>query len=255
MTTLPLQAPSLAASPLGRLDPRWKQAAFLLAAFAFTALESLGPCVVALAGALALVLLARLPLRWYLARLAPVTLLLIPFAGVLPFVATGDGPTWSIGPIGLSEPGVIAAARLCLKAIGIVTLMVVLFVAATPADSFHAAQALHVPALLVQLIVLTYRYLFLLIEELGRLRIALRVRGYRHRSRLPSYRLTGQVAGILLVRSHERAERVGQAMRCRGFAGRFHSLRVFHTAPADVLFFCVMTGSAAGLLLWDLLER
>ena len=35
--------------------------------------------------------------------------------------------------------------------------------------------------LLVQLTLLSYRYLFLLADELGRLRIALRVRGYRNR--------------------------------------------------------------------------
>jgi cobalt/nickel transport system permease protein len=63
------------------------------------------------------------------------------------------------------------------------------------------------------------------------------------------------VAGALLVRSHERAERVGQAMRCRGFDGRFRSLTAFRTRPADVTFFLLTAGAAAGLLLWDLLPH
>jgi cobalt/nickel transport system permease protein len=65
----------------------------------------------------------------------------------------------------------------------------------------------------------------------------------------------GNVTGTLLVRSLERAERVGQAMRCRGFDGRFHSLAEFRTRGRDVLLFLVMVGAAAALLLWDLLLR
>src|SRR5437868_4244073 len=100
-----------------------------------------------------------------------------------------------------------------------------------------AAALRTLPAALLGLggaLVLTYRYTFLLAEELGRLRIALRVRGYRNRANLHSYRTIGHVAGTLLVRSHERAERVGQAMRCRGFDGRFRSLTAFRTRWPDV---------------------
>jgi cobalt/nickel transport system permease protein len=98
---------------------------------------------------------------------------------------------------------------------------------------------------------LTYRYVFVLAEELRRLRIALRVRGYRNRPTRHSYRTMGHVAGTLLVRGYERAERVGQAMRCRGFDGRFRSLTAFHTTPADVLFFAVVLGGAGALVGWD----
>ena len=93
--------------------------------------------------------------------------------------------------------------------------------------TLKAAHALRVPGLLVQLALLSYRYLFVLGDELARLRVALRVRGYRHRANWHSYRTVGHVAGTLLVRGYERAERVGQAMRCRGFDGRFRSLTEF----------------------------
>ena len=79
------------------------------------------------------------------------------------------------------------------------------------------------------------------LDEFARLRTALRVRGFRNRADLHSYRTIGQVAGTLLVRSHERSERVGQAMRCRGFDGQFRSLTQFHTAARDVLLFLIIT--------------
>jgi cobalt/nickel transport system permease protein len=121
--------------------------------------------------------------------------------------------------------------------------------------TLQAAHRLHVPGLLVQLTLLTYRYLFLLAGEFRRLRTALRVRGFRSGMNAHSYRTVAHVTGALLVRSHERAERVGQAMRCRGFDGTFRSLVEFRTSRADVLFFLLLSGSMLGLLAWDIATR
>ena len=107
------------------------------------------------------------------------------------------------------------------------------------------------PGLIIQLILLAYRYAFVLSAELARLRVALRARGYRNRASRHSYRTIGHAAGTLLVRGYERAERVGQAMRCRGFQGRFRTLGEFRTRPADVAFFGLVVASAASLACWD----
>jgi cobalt/nickel transport system permease protein len=238
-------------SPLRRLDPRWKLAALTLASAAVAALQTLPASALALAGALGLAVLGRLPPRWFLARLATVTLFLAPFALVLPFLFEDSSGTFTLGPVRISVHGVELALRLCGKALAIVTLMLVLL-ATTPLDALlQAAHRLRVPSLIIQLAVLTYRYLFVLSDELARLRIALRVRGYRNRVTLHSYRTVGHVAGTLLVRGHERAERVGQAMRCRGFDGRYRSLASFRTTPADVAAFAIIVGAALGLLLFD----
>jgi len=155
----------------------------------------------------------------------------------------------------LSPAGIILAALIVLKSLTIVTLMLVLWITAPLDETLKAAHALHVPGLLVQMMVLTYRYVFVLGEELGRLRIALRVRGYRNRPTLHSYRTVGHVTGTLLIRGYERAERVGQAMRCRGFDGYSRSLTEFHTRLADVAGFCAIVLAAGGLLVWDLVRR
>jgi cobalt/nickel transport system permease protein len=84
------------------------------------------------------------------------------------------------------------------------------------------------------------------------LRIALRVRGFRNAMTAHAYRTVGQVTGTLLVRGSDRAEHVAQAMRCRGFDGRFRTLTEFRTRPADVLMFVLTVGVAGGLVAWDL---
>jgi cobalt/nickel transport system permease protein len=102
---------------------------------------------------------------------------------------------------------------------------------------------------------MAHRYVFLFAEEFGRLRTVLRVRGYRNRASVHSYRTIGQVAGTLLVRGHERSERVANAMRCRGFDGRFRALHDFKTRGVDLLFFAMVVFVAGGLLGWDLWTR
>ena len=77
------------------------------------------------------------------------------------------------------------------------------------------------------------------------------MRGYRRRANLHSYRTVGHVTGTLLLRSYEQAERVGHAMRCRGFDGQFRSLANLKTRPADVVWFGAILLAAAGLLIWD----
>ena len=234
-------------SPLRRLDPRWKLAGLLLAVVATTFLRQLPTAALGLADAVALVLLGRLPPRWCLTRLGTMLLMVLPFMLLLPLLPD-DGPAWHVGAIRVSRHGVDSALVLGAKTATIVLLVLVLLGTAPLSATLKAAQSLHMPGLAVQLAVLTYRYIFVLAGELQRLRIALRVRAYRNRPTLHCYRTIGNVAGTLLVRGYERAERVSQAMRCRGFDGTFRSLTEFRTTAWDVLAFMAIAGTAAGLV-------
>jgi len=251
--TLALTQPSIADSPLSRWDPRWKLAALAPAAVLAALLRTLPAALVVLLVALLLTWVARLPLRWYLVRIGVVVLFLMLFVAWLPFLPS-TGPAWNVGPIRLSQDGLLHAALVLSKTVAVVTLMLLLWATAPLEVTFKAAHALHIPGLLVQLVFLSYRYLFLLADEFDRLRIALRVRGFRNRSDLHSYRTIGHVSGILLVRSYERAERVAAAMRCRGFDGQFHCLTDFRTRGADVALYAMLLGPLLAILAWDIVK-
>jgi cobalt/nickel transport system permease protein len=173
------------------------------------------------------------------------------FLASLPFVVQDGHETLEVGFVTLSVTGLLRLIALTAKIASMISLMLVLLATTPMPGLFKAARALWMPRLLVLLMLLTYRYVFLLTDEFARLRIALRVRGFRNRADLHSYRTIGQVAGTLLVRSHERSERVGQAMRCRGFDGEFRALDDFRTAWPDPLAFALIVGYAVGLLAWD----
>ena len=241
-------------SPLRHLDPRWRLASLMLATLATALVHTLSAAVLAMAGSLLLAALGRLPIRWYLSRLGALTLFLAIFVVLLPFMVHDGGPRLELGRLQISWYGLRVATFLCLKAIALATLAFIVLTTAPLGATLAAAQALHVPGLLVQLVMLTHRYIFVLATELSRLRVALRVRGFRNRASRHSYRTAGHVAGILLIRGYERAERVGQAMRCRGFDGRFRALAEYRTAPADCVFFVILASSAATLLLIDFIN-
>ncbi len=232
----PLPCPD---SPLRRLDPRWKLAALTLAIVTAAALRGNGPAALALGLAIVHAVVGQLPRRWCLARLGTLFLVTLPFLLILPLQSARD------------TSALHAALLLLLKTATVGLLAMVLLTSSPLADTFKAARALGVPRLLVHLAMLTYRYAFLLAEELRRIRVALRVRGYRNRANLHGYRTVGHVAGVLLVRGHERAERVAQAMRCRGFDGTFHSLDAFRTRPTDLGFFALIALALVLILLWD----
>jgi cobalt/nickel transport system permease protein len=254
--TLGFSPPPTLDSPLRRLDPRWKLAAFAPAVAAAAAVQTLTGALAALAGSLLLALFGRLRWRCYLGRLAALAGLMTLFVLPMPFLVSGNAPLWAWGPLQVSGEGVRFAGVIACKAVAVATIVLLLLTSAPPDATLKAAHALKVPGLLIQLALLSYRYLFVLANEFSRLRVALRVRGYRNRPAWHSYRTVGAVAGTLVVRGYERAERVGQAMRCRGFDGRYRSLAEFSTRPADVLaFFLVLAGAASvcwadGLLKW-----
>ena len=167
------------------------------------------------------------------------------------FIPSPHSGVVHVGPLTLSAHGALVALLLALKAVALVTLSLVLLATGPLDATLKAAHSLRVPGLLIQLALLSYRYLFVLADELIRLRRALRVRGFRNRANRHSYRTIGQVCGTLLARGVERAERVHHAMRCRGFDGRFRSLTQFRTRTADVAAFLLIASAAAGLLAWD----
>jgi cobalt/nickel transport system permease protein len=231
-----------------RMDPRWQLAALFLCGVAVLCLQTVPAAMVAFVATLLLLSFCRVPWAWFLTRLGGVAAFLALLLVLLPF--TLGEPKIDVGPISLSAHGLELAALIALKTLTCVSLVLLLFASCPFEITLQAAHDLHVPGLAVQLLMLTYRYVDLLADELGKVRVALRVRAYRNRATSHCYRTIGNVTGTLLVRSYERAERVSQAMRCRGFDGRFRSLHRFATRPADVLLFITIILLVAGLPLF-----
>lgn len=86
------------------------------------------------------------------------------------------------------------------------------------------------PTLLVAMLSFMYRYIFILWDELARLRHARDARDFGDRSMIRRWSNSAQLIGLLLLRAMERAERTHHAMLARGWDG---SVRFLGDDPGD----------------------
>lgn len=208
---------------LDRLDPRTRLISALVFCAALVATPSLAGQTVGLGLALAAVLAARLPARDVLRRLLHLEGLVALVLVMLPFTVPGRVV---LAPWGLemTEEGLRQAAGIAIKANGTALALFALLGSLEPPALGRALARLGVSERFVHLFLFTARYLSLFQEEYSRLRRAMRARAFRPTTGLHCWRSLGQLFGMLLVRSLERAERIDAAMRCRGFTGRLPSL-------------------------------
>ena len=98
------------------------------------------------------------------------------------------------------------------------------------------------PRTLVLIAGFMYRYLFVIVEELGRMRASLAARAYRPRHALHAGPL-GRVATAMFLRTYQRGERVHRAMLARGYDGEMPQLDRLVLRRADVAFAALLAGS------------
>jgi cobalt/nickel transport system permease protein len=161
-------------------------------------------------------------------------------------------PLFSVGPLVGTHEGVLYAARISLKSNAIVTVLIALVASSSILTLGHAMHELRVPKKIVHLFFFTYRYIHVIGREYVRLVNAMKVRGFRPGTNMHSYKTFAYLVGMLLVRSCDRAERVRNAMLCRGFRGRLYSLSDFSMKTRDVISLIVMLTLvlALGALEW-----
>ncbi len=233
-------------SHIHRIDPRSRVLFAVIASFVVALSNRVPALLAALTLSLLLTTFARLNLRALAKRLVAVLGFLVLVWILLPMTYGGD-TLFHIGPLPFSHSGLLLAARISLKTISILLVFTSL-VATMPISTLgHCLDKLHVPEKLVYLLLLTYRYIFVIEQEYRRLRRAAAIRGFAPKPDLHTYRTFAYLAGMLFVRASARAERVHQAMMLRGFNGKFHSLHSFSTTRQDRVWTALM-GSAIIIL-------
>ena len=108
-------------------------------------------------------------------------------------------------------------------------------------DLIHALAHLRVPRILTTIIAFLYRYLFVIVEQAHRMRLAGLCRGGLKR-RSGGFRAAAGALGVLFARSYERAESIHRSMVSRGFQGHFQLLSSARFSVADAAFVCVAGG-------------
>lgn len=230
-------------SPVHRLDPRAKIVGFVaITVTAVSAPIELWPVYVASAALLAVLGgVARISIGDVLKRIAWVMPLVLAAVIFLPLVTT-SGRNWELGFLTIHERGLEVLGAVAAKAtIGTVSAALMSMTTTFP-SVLRGLEAMRVPKALVLIAGFMYRYLFVIVEEVGRLRASMSSRGYRPRTALQAGAL-GRAATAMFLRTYVRGERVHKAMVARGYTGTMPQLQPLVLARRDVVFASTLVGS------------
>jgi cobalt/nickel transport system permease protein len=231
-----LQEPfSGGASLVHRLDPRGRIVVAALFAMLVAVAKTYGATLAGLALAFLWLALARLPLRKVAVRLLLVNSFIFFLWFILPLTYPGE-VVGRFGPLAVTRQGLIYAGLITLKSNAIIIALIALVATIPVVTLGQALHNLRLPGKLCHLLLFTYRYLYVFEQEHQRLVQAMKIRGFQPRTNLHTYRSYAYLAAMLMVRSYDRAERVFQAMLCRGFHGVFYSLKTFSWQRRDGVF-------------------
>lgn len=117
--------------------------------------------------------------------------------------------------------GWIAFLSILIKS-GLTVTASILLLATTGIDKFATAlRILKVPRIFVLQLLLTYRYISVLLEEVSRMTMAYSLRAPGQKG--IAVKVWGSFVGQLLLRTFDRAQRIYQSMNLRGFVGEYNT--------------------------------
>lgn len=236
------------AAPLRVIDPRARLAAAALLSICAAVAEHLGSCLLGLGIGCALLAAARPEARELARRAAAVNIFVLFLWCVTPWTTPGQA-VWSAGPFIVTREGLSLSLLVSLKANAICAIFTALTAGMDMAGMGHALQRLGCPERLVWLLLFMGRYLHVVHGEWRSLMTAARLRCFVPKSNAHTWRTLATLLGLLLVRSHDRARRVHEAMLLRGFTGSFRPLDTFVWRPRDTVFTLAILVCTA-LLIW-----
>ena len=143
------------------------------------------------------------------------------------------------------------ATLIFIKALSIVLVTFAIFGSSRFDVSMLALQRLRCPKVIVQMVLYTYRYTFVFLEEMRRMHTSMRARGFVPGTNKRTLSVYGHFVGTLLIRSFERTDRVYKAMLSKGYQGDLHSMVTFQSFPVDYAKTLIMVVLAGALLTMD----
>ena len=242
---------AIGSSIIHQLDPRIRVGFTILYAFAVALSYQFSVLIAALVLSAIMIVISQVNIKEVFKRLIAVNTLILLLWIILPFTFHGEVLT-RMGSFAIYRPGVTLAAQITLKSNAILLAFIALVATMPFATLGHALHRLRVPQKIVYLFLMAYRYIFVIEQEYKRLLRAAKIRGFQPGTNINTYRTYSYVIGMLFVRSAARAERVHQAMLCRGFKGKFYSLQEFQIGSASWAFAIIMTAIIVGLVTLEL---
>lgn len=220
-------------SPIHKLDPRAKLLGIFILLFSTVLLRDLTSCLLSLTISISLLLMTRIPLRFVFEQLKYGLIFI--FAISITMFIFGHEPF-----------------KVFLRATSALILIFVAFSTSRFDVSIKALNGIGFPNILTQILMFTYRYIFVLAEEYEKLSTSLKLKNFEWKTSKRTLETVGKLIATLFIRSYERSENVYKAMIMRGYTG-LSLMTDFKMGKYDLLFVATTLYLAIALhicLLW-----
>jgi cobalt/nickel transport system permease protein len=234
------------------LDPRIKVVTLMLFIILVGLAQDFTLLIAIFILALLLVLLSKIPIALYLKRL----LIFIPiFTAVIAIPAlfiTPGTPLLSIaGKAVITAQGAHTAGLLIMRVVDSLSLGLLL-VFTTPWTKFlQALRCLRLPALIVDILGMTYRYIFLLLHSANSMFLARQSRTIGSFSGAENRRWLGLALATTMIKSQYLSEEVYLAMLSRGYQGEIRTLNELSLRRRDFIW-VAFSLVAISLMVWSI---
>ncbi len=237
-------------SIIHKLDPKIRIIAVIILSFAAALCDNLFVALLYFIISTVLICMARLNTKDVLHRIKPVFWFLLMIWVLLPITFEGD-ILYRFYWLEISGSGLILCCKISIKSITILLYFTSLVATMNIACLGNGLHKLYVPDKMVFLLLMSYRYIAVIECEYKKLLRAAKFRGFKPRTNLHSYKTFAYFAGMLFVRASFRAQRVHQAMLCRGFNKKFYSLDLYSANRFNFVFLFGILVIGIGLILFE----
>lgn len=167
--------------------------------------------------AVALFFFSGISLSLLFSRLkVPASLLL--FVSLFMILFSGDEILFKAGFISIRTDGIYLAINMCIRVLSVVSVGIVMVNSTSLSGLSGKLKSMMLPSLLVDIGVMTGRYIMVIGEDYDQMKIARKLRGYvPGKSITGRFKVTVPTAATLLIRGFEQSEMVFNAMKMRGY--------------------------------------
>lgn len=243
MSQLDFERYSTIESPLHKWNPKAKIVSLSVLLFSVVSAGEMHQAIAGLAIACFLILISNLPRDHIINFVKWPAIFLTSFVIILPFTAEGV-PVFSICQLSISLQGLLLGVMFFIRGIAAALLVSIIVMTASFSTIIRALEEMRLPANLIQILLFTYRYIFLLKEELQTMISSMESRGFTKKSDFRTALVFSKALAMLFIRSYERSNNVFLAMLSRGYTGKASSGKVSQISGMDIMKSLFIIGAA-----------
>ena len=207
-------------SPIHRWHQGYKLVGLLSLIFAFAFVQNIWLLPVMIFATCVLFTLSKIPVSFLIKRLRYPSWFILAVIIFLPFIS-GQTVVLQLGYLTVKSEGCWQALLISVRFFCILTVSLVLFGTAPFLSSIKAMRSLGLPRVIVDMSLLSYRYLEELNDTLTTMQRAMKLRGFKPKGfTRRNLQVFAQLTGSILIRSYDRSLRIYQAMILRGYGSQ-----------------------------------